>query len=89
MGKLCLNEAIKLDLETMAIYALMSSMYAESHILEAIYLSIISQIVSERLICKEDEEALNNFGLLLRESIFTKYSHLFLHLKSCPTIGNE
>ena len=42
MGKLCLNEAIKLDPDTMTGYALMSSMYAESHRLEAIYLSIIS-----------------------------------------------
>ena len=34
MGKLCLNEAIKLDPDTIAGYALLSSMYAESHILE-------------------------------------------------------
>ena len=42
MGKLCSNEAIKLDNNTIARYALMSSMYVESHRLEAIYLSIIS-----------------------------------------------
>ena len=42
MGKLCSNKAIKLDPDTIAGYALMSSMYVESHILEAIYLLIIS-----------------------------------------------
>ena len=35
MGKLCSNKAMKLDPHTIAGYALMSSMYAESHILEA------------------------------------------------------
>ena len=34
MGKLCLNEAIKLDPDTIAGYVLLSNMYAESHILE-------------------------------------------------------
>ena len=33
--KLCSNEAMKLDLDTIAGYALMASMYVESHILEA------------------------------------------------------
>ena len=42
MGKLCPNKAMKLDPHTIAGYALMSSMYAESHILEAIYLLITS-----------------------------------------------
>ena len=42
MGKLCSNKAMKLDPHTIAGYALMSSMYAESHILEAIYLLITS-----------------------------------------------
>ena len=41
-GKLCSNEAMKLDPDTIVGYALMSSMYAESHIVEAIYLLIIS-----------------------------------------------
>ena len=31
MGKLCLNEAIKVDSDTILGYALMSSMYAENH----------------------------------------------------------
>ena len=37
---MCSNEAMKLDPDTIVGYALMSSMYVESHIVEAIYLSI-------------------------------------------------
>ena len=55
MRRLCLNEAIKLDSDTIAGYALMSSMYAESHRLEAISLSIISHFGKI--------SGLNNFGL--------------------------
>ena len=39
-GKLCSNEVMKLDLDTIVGYALMSSMNVESHIVEAIYLPI-------------------------------------------------
>ena len=48
MGKLCLNEAI-------IGYALMSTIYAESHRLEAVYLSIISHFGKI--------SGLNSFGL--------------------------
>ena len=44
-GKLCSNEAMKLDLDTIVGYAQMSSMYVESHIVDAIYLLIISHFL--------------------------------------------
>ena len=56
MGKLCLNEAIKVDPNTIRGYALMSSMYVESHGLEAIYLPINSHFGKI--------SGINGFGLM-------------------------
>ena len=55
MGKLCLNEATKLDPDTIAGYALMSSMYGKSSRLEGTYLPIISHF--------GNISGLNSFGL--------------------------